>query len=116
MDIFRILKKDANNLLYKVNISDLIDDTELNKIDGRRLLPSILRKSNLSQGDKMIIIKRKKKINQQNALKAFRQRARDDTERMQNELKSKQQQKHELQKEKQTLMNDIRELETKLEQ
>ena len=110
MDIFSFLKDSARSLIYTVQISTLIDDKKLNRIDGRRILPSILRNSNLTQTDKTIIIKRKKKINQQNALKAFRQREKDENRKLTKELSDKQREKQILEIEKQILQNEIQEL------
>ena len=107
MDILRILKDNSHQRLNKVDISTLIDDRKLNQVDGRRQLPSILRNSNLSQGEKSIIIKRKKKINQQNALKAFRQRQREEDRRLLKEIFDKQTEKQILQQEKKNLLNEI---------
>ena len=106
MDISSLLK-DNSRLQLNADISALIDDKKLEQIDGRRQLPLILRNSELTPSEKSVIIKRKRRINQQNALKAFREREREANRRLLREISDKQQQKTSLQAEKQRLLNEI---------
>ena len=91
-------------------IENLIDEKKLEKIDGRRKLPRILDNSNLTSQDKQTINKRKKRINQQNALKAFRLRERVSIGRLENEITRKMIEKRKLELEVMELNREIKEL------
>ena len=97
-------------MLGSCPIDNLIDDKKLENIDGRRKLPRILNNSNLSAIDKQTINKRKKRINQQNALKAFRQRERVTIGRLENDITRKVMEKRRLELEIMELNREIEEL------
>ena len=110
MNINCILKDGTCQLVNTCPIESLIDDKKLEKIDGRRKLPRILNNSNLSLIDKQTINKRKKRINQQNALKAFRQRERVSIGRLENDITRKMIEKRKLELEIMELNREIEEL------
>ncbi|KAI6656731.1 hypothetical protein LOD99_16035 [Oopsacas minuta] len=110
MNIFNLLKDGAKNYLHKQPIESLIDDGKLGKIDGRRKLPRILKNSNITEAEKELVYKRKKRINQQNALKAFRQRERVSFRRLECEISRKKQEKLKLEKEIKELTKEIQQL------
>ncbi len=110
MNINCILKDGSFELLNMCPIENLIDEKKLEKIDGRRKLPRILDNSNLTSQDKQTINKRKKRINQQNALKAFRLRERVSIGRLENEITRKMIEKRKLELEVMELNREIKEL------
>ena len=93
--------------LFWYPIEELIDNEKLNKIDGRKLLPIILKNSQLNRTQKEIITKRKRKINQQNALKAHRLREQYSFQNLEKEIILKQIEKETLLTEVQELTNEI---------